>query len=119
MPPLASILNPSYLASLRSHPGLPRHTWYFIAGVTLSTLNRPDEIGTVFKYALERGVHPEDDGPIRDEAEKLKIARRMREALVKSSAIIGLPKVSQRPHHPYRTVIPRNSSPSPNRPSTP
>jgi len=107
MPPLASIINPSYLASLRSHPGLPRHTWYFIAGVTLSTLNRPDEIGTVFKYALERGVHPEDDGPIRDEAEKLKIARRMREALVKSSAIIGLPKVTINPPTTTQHANPR------------
>ena len=107
MPPLASIINPSYLASLRSHPGLPRHTWYFIAGVTLSTLNRPDEIGTVFKYALDRGVHPEDDSPIRDEAEKLKIARRMREALVKSSAIIGLPKVTINPPTTTKHANPR------------
>lgn len=108
MPPLPPIINSAFLSSLRSHPGLPRHTWYFVAGVTLSTLNRPEEIGSVFKFALEKGVHPEDDGPIKDEKEKLRIARRMREALVKSSAIIGLPKV--RIHS--RTSNPRAADPA-------
>jgi len=98
MPPLPKLLTLSYLSSVRAYPGLPKNTWYFIAGVTLSTLNRPEEIGSLLSYALEKGVGPQDDGPMQDEKEKMLVARRMREALVKSIAIVGLPKVYL---HPY------------------
>ncbi|KAL8952464.1 MAG: hypothetical protein Q9222_001626 [Ikaeria aurantiellina] len=75
------------LPSLRQTPNLPPRSWYFIAGVTLSTLNRPDEVKEVFQYALK------EDG---DSAEsRTAIARRMREALVKAAVIGGLPKVGQ------------------------
>ncbi|KAL8714942.1 MAG: hypothetical protein Q9220_001455 [cf. Caloplaca sp. 1 TL-2023] len=72
------------LPSLRLTPNLPSRSWYFIAGVTLSTLNKPDEVKEVFQYALK------EDG---DSAEtRMSIARRMREALVKAAVIGGLPK---------------------------
>ncbi|KAF2419605.1 hypothetical protein EJ08DRAFT_702784 [Tothia fuscella] len=84
MPPsLPSIVTPALLTSIRTHPLLPRHTWYYITSVTLSCLNRPDEIPTVFKHAVE------DESR---EAEQLRIIRRMREGLVKSAAVVGLPK---------------------------
>ena len=51
-PPLPPILTSSLLQSLKSQPHLPPHTWYLLASVTLSVLNRPDEIGRVVKYAL-------------------------------------------------------------------
>jgi hypothetical protein len=78
------LLTPALLHSLRTHASLPKHTWYFIAGVTLSMLNRPDEVGNVLRYAID-GLGERD--------EQLRVVRRMREALVKSAAIGGLPKV--------------------------
>jgi len=58
----------------------------------LSVLNRPDEIPIVFDYAIERGGGSSDAKP--EHAERLEIARKMREALVKAAPIGGLPKVS-------------------------
>jgi len=89
MPP--ALLTPALLSSLRSHPQLPHHTWYFIAGATLSALNRPDEIPKVFQYVLEKGVAGTEEAKP-DQDEQLKIARKMREALVKGAPIVGLPK---------------------------
>ena len=57
-------------------------------------LNRPDEIPKVFNYAIERGAGNVDSTP--EHEEKLKIARKTREALVKLAPIGGLPRVSQR-----------------------
>lgn len=80
---------PSLLSSLRLNPNLPLRSWYLIAGATLSTLNRPDAIAHVFQYAIEKD---KDTGTNESETS---IARRMREALVKTAPIAGLPKVSQ------------------------
>jgi hypothetical protein len=95
MPPLnrlPAIITPPLLASIRGHPQLPKHSWYFIAGVTLSVINRPDEIPKVFKFAIEHGVGPtENIKPAHPE--QLQIARKLREGLIKSAAIVGLPKV--------------------------
>lgn len=90
-PALPRILSPALLGFLRCHPSLPAHSWYLIAGVTLSVINRPDEIPIVFQYALEKGGGNEGKRP--EQAEQLAIARKMREGLVKSAAIGGLPKV--------------------------
>jgi len=59
--------------------------------VTLSVINRPDEIPIIFQHALVKGGGRE--GTKLDLAEQLMIARKMREGLVKSAAIGGLPKV--------------------------
>jgi len=87
---LPTIVTPALLASLRSHAKLPLHSWYFVTSVVLSMLNRPDQIPIVFQYAIENGPTPTDSNPGR--GEKLQIARKLREALIKSSAIGGLPK---------------------------
>ncbi len=87
---LPAIATPALLSSIRGHPQLPLHAWYFITGVTLSVLNRPDEIPKVFQYALEKGPGRFDSKPQHDE--QLEIARKMREALVKAAPIGGLPK---------------------------
>lgn len=84
---LPSIITPSLLHVLRAYPHLPSNSWYFITGVTLSILNRPDEIPKVFQHAIEKGT---SDKTFRQD-EQLRIARRMREALVKAAAI-GLAK---------------------------
>ena len=93
MPPvkLPSFLTPALLSSIRGQPQLPYHSWYFIAGVTLSVLNRPDEIARVFSHALETGPGHTNRKPEHDE--QLQMARKMREALVKAAPIGGLPKV--------------------------
>ncbi|KAL2268540.1 hypothetical protein VTJ83DRAFT_3386 [Remersonia thermophila] len=83
-----AIITPALLSSLRAHPNLPAHTWYFIAAVTLSQLNRPDEIPKVYLHALR--TTPDGLTPSHDE--KLQISRRMREALVKAAAVGGVPR---------------------------
>lgn len=89
---LPRFVSPALLSFIRGQPHLPIHSWYFIAGVTLSMLNRPDEISSVFKYAIEKGGDRIEANPRYDE--QLYIARRMREALVKAAPIGGLPKVT-------------------------
>jgi hypothetical protein len=91
MKSLPSFVTPSLLTSIRRHPNLPKNTWYFITATTLSILNRPDEIPQVYKHALDHGGDYYDATP--NEAEQLSISRRIREALVKASAVGGLPKV--------------------------
>jgi len=97
---LPSIVTPALLSSIRSHPNLPRHTWYYIAATTLTVLNRPDEIPKVYKHAIDHGPDCVDKLPNHDE--QLKISRRMREALVKTAAIGGLPKVRPRRSWKYQ-----------------
>ncbi|KAK4227059.1 hypothetical protein QBC38DRAFT_205613 [Podospora fimiseda] len=84
MTSLPAIITPTLLSSLRSHPNLPAHTWYCIAATTLSQLNRPDEIPKVYQFALQNAPP--------DREEKLRISRRIREALVKAAAVGGVPK---------------------------
>ena len=75
--------------------------------MALSAINRPDEIGLVFRDAIDRiggerigntgSTGGKDDGTGRTrerEEQQMKIARRMREALVKGGVVCGLPKVS-------------------------
>jgi len=97
MPPinLPAVVTPSFLSSIRGHPQLPRQSWYFIAGVTLSVLNRPDEIPKLFTFALDNGVDPATNARLAH-TEQLQVARRLREGLVKSAAIVGLPKVCRK-----------------------
>ncbi|KAH8661294.1 AhpD-like protein [Ilyonectria robusta] len=86
----APILTPALLAAIRKQPDLPRNTWYFITATTLSILNRPDELPKVYTHAIEEGL----DGaasPARRE-NQLNVSRRIREALVKASAVGGMPK---------------------------
>ncbi|KAE9988957.1 hypothetical protein EG327_003171 [Venturia inaequalis] len=98
MPPLTlpAIITPALLKKIRGHPRLPRDCWYIVSSVTLSCLNRPDEIPKVLRGALGEdgdgcGVGERADRGMGHD-EQLRIARRMREGLVKSSAICGLPK---------------------------
>lgn len=122
MASLSSVINPRLLNSLRSHSS---NSWYFTAAVTLSTLNLPHEISHVYLAALN------DAGPLApsslpfDEAkrfpfhaEHLTISRRTREALIKSTAIIGLPRTInsllslQRATPPYLLDPPMQPSPT-------
>lgn len=97
MAPLTPILTPALIAAIRKQPNLPRNTWYFVAAATLSALNRPDEMPTIFSDAVK--VYPDaqkGSAGITDtlaKEEQLNIATRLREALIKASAVGGIPKV--------------------------
>jgi len=90
MSPRPQIVTPALLAAIRKYPKLPQHTWYLITATTLSVLNRPDEIPFVYRYALDHDAGAFDSTHVHEE--KLKISRRMREALIKAAATGGLPK---------------------------
>jgi len=93
---LPAILTPTLIKRISSQPNLPANVWYYVAGVTLSSINRPDEIAKVFQHAIGKSVN-DPSGAAPSHTELLQIARRMREALVKSGAIVGLPKVVTAP----------------------
>lgn len=92
------VLTNALLSFIHGHKQLAPHTWYLITGVTLSTINRPEEIPHVLHYATAHDVDPRKDTR-QSQAERLKIARRLREGLIKSVAVVGLPKVSTSPPH--------------------
>lgn len=97
---LPAIITPALLSSIRNYPNLPRHTWYFIAATTLSQLNRPDEISKVYQYALRHGP----DDPTLNQDEKLRVSRRMREALIKAAAVGGVPRVGLFCQFPFASL---------------
>lgn len=101
------IVTPDLLDTLRSDPDLPIDTWYLVVATALCILNRPDEIPLVYAHAVGKGHgsssphvglpngssgSSSSKQPVTDH-EQRRIARRMREALLKTSAIGGLPKV--------------------------
>jgi hypothetical protein len=73
-----------FLTQFSGARDLPPDTWYFIAAVVLSSLNRPGEIADVLQFAIAEN----------EDEEQCRIARRIREALIKSAPVVGLPKVS-------------------------
>ncbi|PTD12942.1 hypothetical protein HYE67_009706 [Fusarium culmorum] len=91
MAAITPILTPALLATIRKQPNLPRNTWYFITATTLSALNRPDELPRVLKSAIGEGSGTSGD-TVSTHDERLRISRRMREALLKASAVGGMPK---------------------------
>lgn len=90
LPP--SLLTTEVMHALRTKSNLPANTWYYVAGSTLSTLNRPDEAARVLEHVLNHGPGSESARPSVET--QLMMARKMREAMVKLTAITGLPKVS-------------------------
>lgn len=90
-------LTPRLLDTLRSQIGMPGDMWYAVVATTLCVLNRPEEIQAVYRHAVAADAGPGAGtaGAVADHARQLRIARRLREALLKTSAIGGLPKVSK------------------------
>ncbi|KAI5814022.1 hypothetical protein BZA77DRAFT_319892 [Pyronema omphalodes] len=72
------LATPTFLTSLRSIPHLPAHSWYYLASVAFALLNRPAEIPHIYAYAT-----PSYDS--------VTVLNHTREALLKASAIGGLP----------------------------
>lgn len=91
--PISSAITPTLLSTLQNHPSLPRHSWYLVAASALTVLNRPDEVARIYASAIENVVASSVD--IKPgTGEQLDISRRIREALIKTSAIGGIPKVN-------------------------
>lgn len=79
-----SVIAAKVLANLSNHPNVPPHCWYLVVATALSVLNQPHGIRDVYKYEVDQC----------GEGDSLFVLRRMREALIKASAISGVPKVS-------------------------
>jgi hypothetical protein len=88
---LVPVLTSDLMNSIREHPDLPPHTWYIIAAATLTILNRPDEVSRIYEHALSFVPSSTVSGP--EHEAQMTILRRMREALIKTSAVGGVPKV--------------------------
>ncbi|KUI60051.1 hypothetical protein VP1G_07308 [Cytospora mali] len=90
---LLTVVTPKLLDSFRSQENLPDDVWYIVVATTLCILNRPEEIQTVYEHAVARGYNDQgQNGVALADSGRLRIARRLREALLKTSAIGGLPK---------------------------
>lgn len=94
-----TVVTPELLDTLRGRVDLPEDVWYIVIATTLCVLNRPEEVPTVYRHAVAAeaaaGHHTGQgqDGVSLADHEQLRIARRLREALLKIVAIGGLPKV--------------------------
>lgn len=103
----ASVFTPALLSTLRNHPALPAHSWYIIAASALTVLNRPDEIQNIYSFAIERGGHGAEVKP--GPEEQLSVTRRIREALIKTSAVGGVPKVIANTEHRLKLTRTKNT----------
>lgn len=86
--------NPSataFLDALRSQPDLPDDVWYLITATALCILNRPEHIPAIYTHAIATHASSSSSSSPAEQ-EQLRIARRLREALLKTSAIGGMPK---------------------------
>jgi len=81
--PTMTIATPRFLTSLRAIQHLPSNSWYYLASVAFAVLNRPSEIPAIYTDALSVPSTPRESPAV--------ILNRTREALLKASAIGGLP----------------------------
>jgi len=86
----SSVVTKSFVDSLRkSFPqaeGLPasQNPWYLVAAVGFSASNRPEAVAQIFTHAIQ---------DVQEHDERLKIARKIRDGLLKSAMISGFPRV--------------------------
>jgi hypothetical protein len=88
---LPPIFTSDLMSFIREHPDLAPDTWYIIAATTLTILNRPDEIPCIYEHAIS--FNPRRTTLRSERDEQLTTLRRMREALIKASAVGGVPRV--------------------------
>lgn len=81
---MVSILTPVRLKTLSSFSLLSTN-WYYLAAATLSICNRPDEVPVLYEYVLSTI-------PREDKKAQFDTTQKIREAILKSSALGGLPK---------------------------
>ncbi|KAJ4389490.1 hypothetical protein N0V93_006959 [Gnomoniopsis smithogilvyi] len=92
--PSDRLITAELLDTLRSQPHLPVDIWYLVIATTLCVLNRPEEIQPVYNHVVGpgHGLPGLQNGVGLSDQEQLRIVRRLREALLKTSAIGGIPK---------------------------
>ena len=71
-----------HIASL--HPGDENFLWYCYTALVFQANDQMDLVGETFEAALRRTS---------DEKVQLRVARQMREAMLKASVLVGFPKV--------------------------
>ncbi|VVT44642.1 uncharacterized protein SAPINGB_P000484 [Magnusiomyces paraingens] len=78
-----TILTPARLQTLSTSFPLLSTNWYYLAAATFSICNVPEEVPVIFEYMLQK---------VDTDKEKFEMVQRIREAILKSSALGGLPK---------------------------
>ena len=105
---MADLATPDFLASLRalflsnldsastSSSSSNQHLWAIVAAVSFSAANVADAVPLVFQFALDGLVRGQQQ-PDSDEArsEQLALARKIREAVLQSGLLSGMPRVSR------------------------
>lgn len=80
---MSPIISQETLDMIKAHSGLPADCYYFIVAVTIVALNRNEELKTIFDDACNG----------KPQQEQYRIVKRIREALIKSAPVIGLPRI--------------------------
>ena len=109
---MADLATPDFLASLRalflsdsdsdststsaSSSSSDQHLWAIVAAVSFSAANVADAVPLVFQFALDDLVRAQQQ-PDSNEArsEQLALARKIREAVLQSGLLSGMPRVSR------------------------
>lgn len=81
---MASLLTPTGIKTLSSLP-LLKSNWYYLAAATFSVCNAPNEVPVIFEHVM-------NSIPANDTKARFDSAQKIREALLKSAALGGLPK---------------------------
>jgi len=77
-----SILTAARLNALKTRPLLETN-WHYLSASVLTTLNKTNDVPVLYKYALEHAPS----------SEHAHLTAQFRESLLKSAALIGLPRV--------------------------
>ncbi|KAF5100048.1 hypothetical protein D0Z03_000883 [Geotrichum reessii] len=85
----SAILTPARLQTLAKFPHL-QNTWHFIAAAALSVCNEPNEIPGLYEHVINSLVS--SSVPETPNAERLRVSKQFREAILKSAALVGLPR---------------------------
>jgi hypothetical protein len=88
---MAALLTPALLSTLRSTPNLPANSWYYLSSVAFALLNHPSAIPAIFSHAVNTTPSTTIPTPDAPHETPLEILTKTREALLKASAIGGLP----------------------------
>lgn len=80
---MSPIISRETLNTVKTSSGLPVDCYYFIIAVTVVALNRNEDLKAILDDAFYG----------KPQQEQHRIMRRIREALIKSAAVIGLPKI--------------------------
>ncbi|KAI0806830.1 hypothetical protein C8Q74DRAFT_1188908 [Fomes fomentarius] len=88
---------PDFLSSIKSlfppaSPQTPTHLWPVIAAVSFSASNLPEAVPLVFKQALDDLVRTQQTAGQTDHDEQLVLARKIREAVLQSGFLSGIPR---------------------------